>query len=124
MVTDTHCHGCFPQDLPKAAAAPAGSSRTPSQQQRTAATTTTTSSSSSRQGSHSSFVFAPAPNMPGLDAASSWVVFSDLHVSNKTMQSALEVLRRVHEEAASRQAGILFLGECYLICFCYCYFTF
>jgi hypothetical protein len=102
---------CFLQDASEAAAGALTGSRTPTQ--HTAATITTTSSSS-RQGSHSSCVFAPAPNMPGLEAASSWVVFSDLHVSNKTMQSALEVLRRVHEEADSRQAGILFLGEHYL----------
>jgi hypothetical protein len=49
--------------------------------------------------------------VPGQDAAKSWVVFSDLHVSTKTLQSALDVLRRVHEEARSRQAGVLFLGE-------------
>jgi hypothetical protein len=39
------------------------------------------------------------------------VVFSDLHVNSKTLQPCLDVLRRVHEEARSRQAGVLFLGE-------------
>lgn len=38
------------------------------------------------------------------------MVFSDLHVNPKTLQPCLDVLRRVHEEARSRQAGVLFLG--------------
>lgn len=41
-----------------------------------------------------------------------WVAFSDLHVSHKTRATALAVLERVHEEAAKRGAGILFLGAC------------
>lgn len=41
-----------------------------------------------------------------------WVAFSDLHVSHKTRATALAVLERVHEEAAKRDAGILFLGGC------------
>lgn len=39
-----------------------------------------------------------------------WLAFSDLHVSHKTRATALAVLERVHEEAARRGAGILFLG--------------
>lgn len=38
-------------------------------------------------------------------------MFSDLHVSHKTLDTAVAVLRRVHEEARSRGAGVLFLGE-------------
>lgn len=39
-----------------------------------------------------------------------WVVFSDLHVSVKTTEVACQVLQRVREEAAARNAGVLFLG--------------
>ena len=39
-----------------------------------------------------------------------WLAFSDLHVSHKTRATCLAVLHRVHEEAACRGAGILFLG--------------
>ena len=39
-----------------------------------------------------------------------WVVFSDLHLSHKTLGTVLEVLERVHQEASQRDAGILFLG--------------
>jgi len=45
-------------------------------------------------------------------AVKQWVVFSDLHVSPRTVGVSVEVLRRVHEEAVARDAGILFLGEC------------
>ena len=38
------------------------------------------------------------------------LVFSDLHVSLKTLDTCCQVLRRVREEAAARDAGILFLG--------------
>lgn len=41
-----------------------------------------------------------------------WVVFSDLHLSHKTLETVLKVLARVHQEACQRDAGILFLGEC------------
>ena len=44
-------------------------------------------------------------------AVERWVVFSDLHVSPKTLAVGLEVLRAVHAEAVKRDAGILFLGE-------------
>lgn len=40
-----------------------------------------------------------------------WVVFTDLHVKAQTLSTCLEVLRRVHEEAQRRDAGILFLGR-------------
>lgn len=40
-----------------------------------------------------------------------WVVFSDLHVSRKSLEPCLEVLQKVHQEAQARDAGILFLGE-------------
>ncbi|KAK9831282.1 hypothetical protein WJX74_010231 [Apatococcus lobatus] len=40
-----------------------------------------------------------------------WVVFSDLHLSHKTLDTVLKVLERVHEEASQRDAGILFLGD-------------
>jgi hypothetical protein len=49
--------------------------------------------------------------VPGLESASSWVVFSDLHVSTKSLTACVDVLRRVHEEARSRNAGVLFLGK-------------
>ncbi len=41
-----------------------------------------------------------------------WLAFSDLHVSHRTRATTLAVLERVHEEAARRGAGILFLGGC------------
>lgn len=40
-----------------------------------------------------------------------WVVFSDLHFSPRTQDVCLETLRRVHAEAAQRDAGVLFLGD-------------
>ena len=39
-----------------------------------------------------------------------WVVFSDLHLSHKTLGTVLKVLERVHQEAVHHDAGILFLG--------------
>lgn len=39
-----------------------------------------------------------------------WLAFSDLHVSHRTRATCLAVLEQVHEEAARREAGILFLG--------------
>lgn len=64
-----------------------------------------------------------APVLPVVDLAASvpqggewgsvkrWVVFSDLHVSHKTVDVACQVLRRVREEAVARDAGVLFLGK-------------
>ncbi|DBB02750.1 TPA: hypothetical protein ACH3X3_011689 [Trebouxia sp. C0006] len=40
-----------------------------------------------------------------------WVVFSDLHVSPKTLDVCLEVLREVRNAASLRGAGVLFLGD-------------
>ena len=40
-----------------------------------------------------------------------WVCFTDLHLSSKTSTTCIEVLQRVHKEAVSRQAGIVFLGD-------------
>lgn len=39
-----------------------------------------------------------------------WVMFSDLHVSVKTLNTCLDVLRKVKQEATKRKAGVLFLG--------------
>lgn len=41
----------------------------------------------------------------------SWVMFSDLHVSVKTLDVCISVLRKIKREAAARKAGILFLGN-------------
>jgi UDP-2,3-diacylglucosamine pyrophosphatase LpxH len=40
-----------------------------------------------------------------------WVVFSDVHVSRKTKDIALETLKHVHAIAAKENRGILFLGD-------------
>lgn len=40
-----------------------------------------------------------------------WVCFTDLHLSAKTSAICIEVLQRVHQEAVSRQGGIVFLGD-------------
>lgn len=45
-------------------------------------------------------------------AVERWVLFSDLHVSYKTLSVCCEVLDRVKAEAAARNAGIIFLGTC------------
>lgn len=42
---------------------------------------------------------------------SKWIVFTDLHVSPRTLDVCLEVLRRVKQEAKAQDAGIVFLGE-------------
>ncbi|KAK9831419.1 hypothetical protein WJX81_003210 [Elliptochloris bilobata] len=44
-------------------------------------------------------------------AVKRWLVFSDLHVSTKTVDTCCQVLRCVREEAAARDAGVLFLGD-------------
>jgi DNA repair exonuclease SbcCD ATPase subunit len=41
----------------------------------------------------------------------SWVCFSDLHLTAATQAVAMQVLERVHAEAAARDAGVLFLGD-------------
>ena len=48
---------------------------------------------------------------PAHAAARRWIVFSDLHVNRKTAPVAMEVLRRVHDAALARDAGIVFLGD-------------
>lgn len=40
-----------------------------------------------------------------------WVMFSDLHVSVKTLSVCISVLRRIKKEAVARKAGIVFLGN-------------
>lgn len=40
-----------------------------------------------------------------------WVMFSDLHVSVKTLATCIAVLQKVKQEATKREAGILFLGK-------------
>ena len=40
-----------------------------------------------------------------------WVMFSDLHVSVKTLATCIAVLKKVKQEATKRKAGILFLGK-------------
>lgn len=42
-----------------------------------------------------------------------WVAFADLHVSHRSIEVCMEVLRKVHDEARQRGAGVLFLGEWY-----------
>lgn len=40
-----------------------------------------------------------------------WVMFSDLHVSVKTLSVCISVLRKIKKEAVARKAGIVFLGN-------------
>lgn len=40
-----------------------------------------------------------------------WIIFSDLHVSVKTLGVCISVLRRIKKEAVARKAGIVFLGK-------------
>mmetsp|Transcript_14510 Transcript_14510/g.21180 ORF Transcript_14510/g.21180 Transcript_14510/m.21180 type:complete len:559 (-) Transcript_14510:19-1695(-) len=42
---------------------------------------------------------------------SEWIVFTDLHVRRSTIQTCLQVLRYVHEQAVRREAGVVFLGD-------------
>ena len=44
-------------------------------------------------------------------AVQHWVVFTDLHVAPSSLNTTLQVLRRVHELALQRQAGIICLGD-------------
>jgi hypothetical protein len=50
------------------------------------------------------------PADPVFAEVPAWVAFSDLHVSHRTADVAVEVLRRVRAEAEARGAGVLFLG--------------
>ncbi|GAX81140.1 hypothetical protein CEUSTIGMA_g8573.t1, partial [Chlamydomonas eustigma] len=52
----------------------------------------------------------PHPGGPW-DQPRHWVVFSDLHVTVKSLGTCLQVLKRVHKEAVQRDAGIMFLGD-------------
>lgn len=40
-----------------------------------------------------------------------WVLFSDLHVKSATIDVCEEILHKVNEDAKSRNAGIIFLGD-------------
>lgn len=40
-----------------------------------------------------------------------WVVFSDLHVCRRSLDTCLRVLDHVHTEAERRGAGVMFLGD-------------
>ena len=44
-------------------------------------------------------------------AVRDWVVFSDLHVSERSLDTSLEVLRSVHAVAKRRSGGLIFLGD-------------
>lgn len=44
------------------------------------------------------------------DSLDRWVMFSDLHVSTRSLDTCIEVLRQIRHEAVARNAGILFLG--------------
>jgi len=41
----------------------------------------------------------------------SWIVFSDLHVKDSSIDICEEILLKVNEEAQSHNAGIIFLGD-------------
>lgn len=40
-----------------------------------------------------------------------WVAFTDLHCATATVNTCVQVLQKVHLEASSRNAGIIFLGD-------------
>jgi hypothetical protein len=116
-----YCYYCYLQDpallpdTPSAAAAAAArlsSKRGSSSRQADAAAICSSHTRNTRSSSSPRPLFAPEPSIPGADSVQAWVVFSDLHVSSKTLDASVEVLRRVHEEARRRQAGVLFLGGC------------
>jgi len=54
---------------------------------------------------------AHAPQGKRWDKVQRWVMFSDLHVSVRTLDTCISVLQTIKKEATSRKAGILFLGE-------------
>eukprot|EP00878_Enallax_costatus_P043517 GHUV01051530.1.p1 GENE.GHUV01051530.1~~GHUV01051530.1.p1 ORF type:complete len:209 (+),score=21.30 GHUV01051530.1:528-1154(+) len=64
-----------------------------------------------QSGTAPAIAFGEPPSGTALDQTKSWVVFSDLHVSPKTIDTSIEVLRYVHQQAKDNQAGILFLGD-------------
>ena len=45
------------------------------------------------------------------DKVTDWVIFSDLHLSERSLSTCLSVLQTVHAAAAERNAGIAFLGD-------------
>lgn len=90
--------------------------------QTTAAPADTTANSeqisSTKQAQYTSqdnaaIAFGEPPSDVLFDQTKQWVVFSDLHVSSKTIDTSLEVLQYVHQQAKDRKAGILFLGKHY-----------
>ncbi len=46
-----------------------------------------------------------------------WVIFSDLHVSERSLDTCLDVLRHVHSTAVKREAGVIFLGDFWHVIF-------
>jgi len=54
---------------------------------------------------------ATTPKGKRWETVKEWVMFSDLHVSVKSLDVCVSVLRKVKKEAAARKAGILFLGQ-------------
>jgi len=46
-----------------------------------------------------------------MDVVAQWIVFSDLHVSRTSLPTCLQVLEFVHNEATTRNAGVIFLGD-------------
>ncbi|KAL0029555.1 hypothetical protein WJX79_003952 [Trebouxia sp. C0005] len=54
---------------------------------------------------------AQGPQGKRWDKVQRWVMFSDLHVSIRTLDTCISVLQKIKKEATSRKAGILFLGD-------------
>lgn len=48
---------------------------------------------------------------PVWSSKSRWLLFSDLHVSEDTLATCIEVLRHVRHTAAQLDAGVVFLGR-------------
>ena len=68
---------------------------------------------------------ATAPDKPKgkrWENVDKWIMFSDLHVSVKTLKVCISVLRKIKKEAVARKAGIVFLGnattqiDCSFVC--------
>eukprot|EP00871_Galdieria_phlegrea_P002215 jgi/Galph1/2995/GphlegSOOS_G1666.1 len=51
------------------------------------------------------------PSIPSFEELDQFILFSDLHVRKDNLETCLEVLRVVHQEAQKRNAGIIFLGD-------------
>eukprot|EP00898_Chlorokybus_atmophyticus_P001658 jgi/Chlat1/2493/Chrsp175S02368 len=51
------------------------------------------------------------PYAPDYKIYEHWVLFSDLHLSMRSLATCKKVLNRVHQLAVERKAGILFLGD-------------